>query len=169
MGVIKGLEALSERCEVEIYSDSKYVVNALSKGWAARWRAHGWRRNKKKRALNPDLWGKLLNLCEAHEVTIHWVKGHSGNPENERCDQLASEAAAESDLPSDDQYREALFLPPQPEASPSTAPKPEDSTDGAIHPVGRDLASAEPERRKRAIFKAAKEDLAELARTWFKP
>ena len=76
--VIKGLEALKEKCEVDLYSDSKYVVDALSNGWAARWRENGWRRNKKENAVNPDLWERLLELCEEHEVTFNWVRGHSG-------------------------------------------------------------------------------------------
>lgn len=92
MGVIKGLEALKEPCKVTLYSDSRYVVDAIEKGWAARWRANNWMRNKSDKALNPDLWERLLALLEKHDVTCHWVKGHANNPENERCDQLAREA-----------------------------------------------------------------------------
>ena len=95
MAVIVGLEALKERCKVALCSDSKYVLDALSKGWAARWRANGWRRNRREPAVNPDLWERLLDLCEGHDVTFHWVKGHSGNLHNERCDRLATEAAAQ--------------------------------------------------------------------------
>ena len=161
-GVIKGLEALKEKCKVEVYSDSKYVVDALSKGWAARWRANGWRRNKKERALNPDLWGRLLALCEGHEVTFHWVKGHSGNPENERCDQLATEAAAQPDLHSDEQYDDLLLTLTQPEAHPPVAGDREDPVATAVQLVGRDLSSQDGDTRKKAIFKAVKEKLAEL-------
>lgn len=113
--VIQGLEALKEKCKVELYCDSKYVVDALSNGWATKWRANGWRRNKKERALNPDLWGRLLELCEAYEVSCHWVRGHSGNRENERCDQLATQAAARPGLPADERYEGTEQIPMEPE------------------------------------------------------
>lgn len=87
--VIFALEALKEPCEVSLYSDSQYVCNALKLGWAKKWRANGWMRNKKEPALNPELWEKLLKLCEKHQVEVNWVKGHAGHPENERCDRLA--------------------------------------------------------------------------------
>ncbi len=87
--VITGLSALKEPCAVTLYSDSKYIIDAIQKGWAKKWRANGWMRNAKDPALNPDLWEKLLDLLEKHEVTFVWVKGHAGHPENERCDQLA--------------------------------------------------------------------------------
>ena len=89
LAVISGLEALKEPCRVELYSDSKYVIDGLSKGWAASWRKNGWRKADKKPALNPDLWEKLLNLVEKHELSYHWVKGHADNPYNNRCDGLA--------------------------------------------------------------------------------
>ncbi|MBR3844230.1 MAG: ribonuclease HI [Clostridia bacterium] len=87
--VIRGLEALKEPCIVELYSDSKYVIDGLSKGWAVSWRARGWKKADKKPALNPDLWEQLLNLVEKHQLKYHWVKGHADNPYNNRCDQLA--------------------------------------------------------------------------------
>ena len=87
--VINALEALKEPCEVELYSDSQYVCNALNLGWAKKWRANNWMRNKKEPALNPELWERLLELCEQHSVKVNWVKGHAGHPENERCDRLA--------------------------------------------------------------------------------
>ena len=87
--VIEGLSALKEPCIVELYSDSKYVIDGLSKGWAVSWRKNGWRKADKKPALNPDLWEKLLNLIEKHQLHYHWVKGHADNPYNNRCDQLA--------------------------------------------------------------------------------
>ncbi len=87
--VIFALEALKEPCHVVLYSDSQYVCNALKLGWAKKWRANGWMRNKKEPALNPELWERLLTLCEKHELEINWVKGHAGHPENERCDRLA--------------------------------------------------------------------------------
>ena len=88
-GVITALEALKEPCVVELYSDSKYVIDGLGKGWAKGWRARGWIKSDKKPALNPDLWGRLLDLCEKHTVNLHWVKGHAENEYNNRCDQLA--------------------------------------------------------------------------------
>ena len=89
--VIRGLEALREPCTVELYSDSKYVIDALQKGWAKGWRARGWIKSDKKPALNPDLWQRLLELTQTHQVHCHWVKGHADNPKNNRCDQLAVE------------------------------------------------------------------------------
>lgn len=89
MAAITGLEALKESCRVTLYSDSKYLIDALKLGWAAKWRANGWMRNKKDAALNPDLWERLLAQTERHEVELVWVKGHTGHPENERCDRLA--------------------------------------------------------------------------------
>ncbi len=89
LGVITALEALKEPCQVELYSDSKYVVDALSKGWAEGWRKRGWIKSDKKPALNPDLWARLLELTAAHKVTCHWVKGHAENVYNNRCDALA--------------------------------------------------------------------------------
>jgi len=88
-GVISALQALNQPCRVQLYTDSQYVVNAMEKGWAVSWRAKGWRRSNKEPALNPDLWQILLDLCEKHEVTFHWVKGHAENKYNNRCDELA--------------------------------------------------------------------------------
>ena len=88
-GVIAALTALKEPCTVELYSDSKYVIDALSKGWADNWQANGWRKADKKPALNADLWEVLLALVEKHDVRYHWVKGHAENEKNNRCDQLA--------------------------------------------------------------------------------
>ena len=90
---IMGLSALKEGCTVNLYSDSKYVIDGLSKGWAESWKAKGWKRSDKSPALNPDLWEKLLNLVSQHEIIYHWVKGHDGHPENERCDLLATTEA----------------------------------------------------------------------------
>ena len=87
--VIRGLEALKEPCVVELYSDSKYVIDALEKGWAWGWKKRGWVKSDKKPALNPDLWEQLLALTQVHKLTCHWVKGHAENPYNNRCDQLA--------------------------------------------------------------------------------
>lgn len=87
--VITGLAALKEPCEVTLYSDSRYIIDAIQKGWAKKWQANHWMRNAKEPALNSDLWEQLLGLLERHPVTFVWVKGHAGHPENERCDQLA--------------------------------------------------------------------------------
>lgn len=88
---IMGLSALKEPCKVVLTTDSKYVADGITKGWAASWQKNGWRKADKKPALNPDLWEKLLELINKHDVTINWVKGHDGHPENERCDRLAVE------------------------------------------------------------------------------
>lgn len=90
--VIKGLSSLKEKCEVTVYSDSKYVVDAINLGWAEKWRSNGWKRNKNDKALNPDLWKELLNLISQHNIEFIWLKGHNGHTENERCDKLAVEA-----------------------------------------------------------------------------
>ena len=104
LAVIVGLETLPERCEVVVYSDSRYIVDAVNKGWARRWRANGWRRNARERALNPDLWGRLLDLLDAHDVDMRWVKGHAGDPGNERADALAVAAANSGVLGVDEGY-----------------------------------------------------------------
>ena len=87
--VIRGLQALKYPCHVVLTSDSKYVLDAISLGWAEKWRKNGWMRNKKDKALNPDLWELLLNELSKHEMEYVWVKGHAGHPENERCDEMA--------------------------------------------------------------------------------
>ena len=89
--VIRGLQRLKEPCIVELYSDSKYVIDALEKGWARGWKARGWIKSDKKPALNSDLWEILLGLCDYHKVNLHWVKGHASNPYNNRGDELAVE------------------------------------------------------------------------------
>ena len=86
---IEGLSCLKESCGVTLFSDSKYLIDAIEKGWVYKWKANGWMRNKKEKAQNPDLWDKLLGLLDKHEVALVWVKGHDGHPENERCDKLA--------------------------------------------------------------------------------
>ena len=88
-GVISALQALKEPCVVELYSDSKYVIDALEKGWAVSWRKRGWIKSDKKPALNSDLWEILLALTEKHQLHYHWVKGHADNEYNNRCDALA--------------------------------------------------------------------------------
>ena len=90
LAAIEGLSALKEPCEVTLTSDSKYLVDALTKGWAESWREKGWKKADKSPALNPDLWERLLELVAKHRVTYVWVKGHDGHPYNERCDKLAT-------------------------------------------------------------------------------
>ena len=87
--VIEALRALKAPCRVELWSDSKYVIDALEKGWARGWQKRGWVKSDKKPALNPDLWQTLLSLCDTHDVHCHWVKGHAENEYNNRCDQQA--------------------------------------------------------------------------------
>lgn len=87
--VIEALKLLKEPCVVELYSDSKYVIDALEKGWAKGWKKRGWVKSDKKPALNPDLWEVLLELTQVHQLRYHWVKGHASNPLNNRCDEMA--------------------------------------------------------------------------------
>lgn len=87
--VIEALGSLKEPCRVTVTTDSKYVSDGINQGWAICWQKNGWRKADKKPALNPDLWQKLLDLLDIHDVKIVWVKGHAGHPENERCDELA--------------------------------------------------------------------------------
>ena len=87
--VIKALALLKEPCVVELYSDSRYVIDGLDKGWAKGWQKRGWIKSDKKPALNPDLWERLLELTDRHEMRYHWVKGHAENEKNNRCDQMA--------------------------------------------------------------------------------
>ena len=101
---IAGLEALKEPCRVNLVSDSQYLVYAIQKGWARKWKANRWMRNNKEKAINPDLWERLLKLCEMHDVRFEWVRGHAGHPENERCDELAKAAARGPDLAIDPGY-----------------------------------------------------------------
>lgn len=101
LAIIVGLEALKESCEVNLYSDSRYIIDALTKGWLTRWQANRWKRNKIDKVKNVDLWKRLLPLLEKHKINFHWVKGHAGHAENERCDVLAVQAANSQDLKDD--------------------------------------------------------------------
>lgn len=98
MAIIAGLEALKEPCNINLYSDSRYIVDAVNQRWVYKWQANRWMRNNKERAKNIDLWMRLLPLLEKHKVIFNWVKGHAGHPENERCDELAVAAAQGDDL-----------------------------------------------------------------------
>ena len=119
LACIVGLEALEAPAAVALFSDSRYVVDGITKGWAKGWRRRGWRKSSGESALNIDLWQRLLALCEQHDVTFIWVKGHAGNPANERCDQLATQSAAQPDLPADPGYEKA-GAPVAPSNEPST-------------------------------------------------
>lgn len=100
LAVIIGLEAIKwENARVEVWSDSKYVVSAITEGWLEKWILKGW-----KKVKNPDLWQRFLPLYRAHQVTFHWIKGHAGHPENERCDRLAVAAYGQDGLPEDTGY-----------------------------------------------------------------
>ena len=106
MACIKGIEALPTRTEaVALFSDSKYVVNGISKGWAQGWRKRGWLKSDGNPAVNSDLWAKLLDLTEGLDISFHWVKGHAGHPLNERCDQLAVQSARGETLQLDSGYK----------------------------------------------------------------
>ncbi|MAP55113.1 MAG: ribonuclease HI [Altibacter sp.] len=104
MGIIFGLEKLKTTSVVDVFSDSRYVIDAIEKGWAEKWRANNWMRTKKEKAMNSDLWERLLTILEKHTVHFHWVKGHSGHPENERCDALATLALQGDNLKEDAGY-----------------------------------------------------------------
>ena len=108
---IHALKALKKPSTVTIYSDSQYVVNGITKGWAMKWQANNWMKKDKSRALNPDLWEKLLALCRIHEVDFQWVKGHADTTENLRCDELANRAASRTDLLSDKGYKKGDVSP----------------------------------------------------------
>jgi len=106
MACIVGLQSLESQGNVIIYTDSKYVVNGIMKGWAHRWQRNDWMRNAEEEALNADLWALLLDLCDNHQVNFKWVKGHAGNRDNERCDYMAGQAMQKDDLPPDRVYEQ---------------------------------------------------------------
>ncbi len=107
LGCIAGLEALNRPCIVDVYSDSKYLTDAFNQHWIESWEAKGWKRGRNEDVKNVDLWKRLLKAMEPHEVTFHWVKGHAGHPENERCDRLAT-GAADGDFLSEDIQEDIL-------------------------------------------------------------
>lgn len=102
MAAIIGLEALTKSCQVDLYSDSKYVIDAFNQHWIDNWLKKNWKKSDGKAVKNVDLWTRLLKAKEPHEVTFHWVKGHDGHPENERCDTLATTAADGNNLLDDE-------------------------------------------------------------------
>lgn len=105
LAVISGLEALNRPCRVRVYSDSQYLVKAIKERWVYKWAKNGWMRTRTAPALNSDLWSRLLSLMKEHEVEFEWVRGHSGHPENERCDNLAVKAYGGRALLRDEGYR----------------------------------------------------------------
>ncbi len=104
MAIIEALSSLKKRCQVILYTDSQYIVDSITQGWAIRWREKNWRRNKKEKALNSDLWEKLLDLFEKHEIEMRWIKAHAGEKENERADLLATQAVKQKQLLVDHYY-----------------------------------------------------------------
>ena len=108
LACIAGLSAIKTPASIVLHSDSKYVINGIIKGWAKKWQANDWMRTKSETAQNPDLWERLLKLCEKHDVQFQWVKGHAGIAGNERCDALATEAASSSDLETDTVYEKSI-------------------------------------------------------------
>ena len=105
LAVIEALGQLKKPCEVELYTDSKYVCDSVEKRWLWGWQKKGWIKSDKKPVLNVDLWQRLLPLLATHKVRLHWLKGHAGHPENERCDVLARTEAAKPALPQDTGYK----------------------------------------------------------------
>jgi ribonuclease HI len=101
LGAIAGLEALKQPCRVTLWSDSQYLIHALAKGWLAGWQQRGWRTASKEPVKNQDLWQRLLRAIDSHTIEWRWVRGHTGDIENERCDQLAVAAARGPDLMDD--------------------------------------------------------------------
>ena len=107
MAAIAGLESLTEPCAVELHSDSRYVIDALTKNWIKGWKAKGWRTSTGQPVKNQDLWQRLTAAAATHKMTWHWVKGHAGHAENECCDQLAVTAATARNLPPDTGFVDA--------------------------------------------------------------
>jgi ribonuclease HI len=114
LAAVVALDAVKQACRIILHSDSQYLVNAMQQGWARRWRAANWMRNKRERALNPDLWERLLQRTEALDVEFRWLRGHAGDPENERCDRLAMAAAQGENLEPDIGYEASLPLNARP-------------------------------------------------------
>lgn len=108
LAAVTALRALKEKCQVSLYSDSQYLVKMMEGGWPRKWQANGCRRARKGMVSNIDLWSDLMQVCDEQQVEFVWVKGHAGHSENERCDQLAMQAARQSDLAVDEGYELAL-------------------------------------------------------------
>ena len=107
LAVIEALGALKESCSVDLWTDSQYVAKAIGEGWLAKWQRNGWKTAAKKPVKNQDLWMLLDAQLKRHAVRFHWLKGHAGHPENERCDELARACASGKDLPEDEGFCQA--------------------------------------------------------------
>ncbi len=153
LAVVVGLEALKKPCAVTVYSDSRYVVDAVEKGSVFKWRDNGWMRTKKHPAKNPDLWKRFVEVYERHDVELKWVKGHAGIEENERCDRLAVEAAKCQGLEPDEGYiplEVSERLSSQPPASNTRGKKTKHTKEGEpCRKCGTALIKKEPKARKR--------------------
>jgi len=108
MAALEGLKALTEPCKVVLYSDSKYLVDSVNKGWLLSWQKNSWKNSKKEKVKNAELFKELIKLMDTHDVEFRWVKGHDGHEENERCDFLATSAAKGDNLKTDDGYIQSL-------------------------------------------------------------
>ena len=162
MAVLRGLEALHERCKAEVYTGSKYVVDVLSKGRVAKWRDNGWQRNDGGPVINPDLLGELLEVCESHEVTFLWLGEPTGNPEHERCKQLGADAAKLPDLPADKPLAGTVHSPPASGIAPSLPDGHKGRLRKAVTRVRRDLNPPYDNRTENAVRRAGREKLTEL-------
>ena len=162
MAVIAALQTLTEPCHVTLYSDSQYVVNSMSQGWAEKWRKNEWMRNKKDKAENIDLWDTLLQLSDRNQVESKWEAGHAGNPYNERCDQLAREAADKPNLPADFGYEARKKSRTEPPVRATLPNDGENTTSPRSSQVRKGLGSPDPKRRKDAIFRVVEEEITEL-------
>jgi ribonuclease HI len=120
LAAVVGLRALNRRCRVRLTTDSEYLCQSITQGWAERWRDNGWWRTVNQRAANPDLWALLLDLLGKHEVTISWTRGHAGHAENERCDWLATQAIGAADAAIDEGYEQSKI--PEPTSIPEGHP-----------------------------------------------
>ncbi len=139
---IKGLELLKQPCQVTLYSDSQYLVDAMTKGWVVSWKKKDWWRTNQERAANVDLWERLLTLCEQHQVDFRWIKGHAGNQENERCDQLSMAALRQPNLPPDEGYENK----PEPEGQRPRLTQPGQPCWKCSTPVIKQTARKKPNR-----------------------
>ena len=110
MAVLESLKVLTRPCAVDIYTDSQYVSNSITKGWLMSWQKNGWVDKKKKPRLNADLWKEMITELARHKVTLHWIRGHQGHPENERCDELAKSRAMEDGLSDDPGFNPSDYL-----------------------------------------------------------
>ena len=108
LAIVESLDVLKRPCKVTVWSDSQYVVNTMSKGWIHSWQKKNWIKSDKKPVKNIDLWKRMLEVAQPHDVTYQWLRGHTGHEENERCDVLAKEAASGTNLPADEGYEASM-------------------------------------------------------------